>query len=78
VHSDYGSVFIKLDIPDDFPIEPWLYLSDRTDVADPPENQPGQFGNVGYRTTGWEHIDTEVHHLKFTTCMKTAETGHGP
>jgi hypothetical protein len=78
VHSDYGSVFIKLDIPDDFPIEPWLYLSDRTDVADPPENQQGQFGNVGYKTTGWEHIDTEVHHLKFTTCMKTAETGHDP
>jgi len=78
VHSNYGSVFVKLDIPDDFPIQPWLYLSDRTDVADPPENQQGQFGNVGYRTTGWENIDTEVHHLKFTTCMKTAEAGHGP
>ena len=78
VHSAYGSVFVALDIPDDFPIQPWLYLSDRNDVADPPEQQPGQFGNVGYRTTGWENIDTEVHHLKFTTCMTTAEAEHGP
>jgi len=78
VHSDWGSIFVQLDIPDDFPITPWLYLSDRTDVTDPPENQPGQFGNVGYRTTGWENIDTEVHHLKFTACMTTTEAEHGP
>ncbi|GMQ89054.1 MAG: hypothetical protein BMS9Abin09_0500 [Gammaproteobacteria bacterium] len=78
VHSAYGSVSLKLDIPDDFPVQPWLYLNDRADVADPPENQAGQFGNVGYRTTGWENIDTEVHHLKFTTCVIAAEAGHGP
>jgi len=78
VHSTYGSVSLKLDIPDDFPIQPWLYLNDQTDVADPPENQPGQFGNVGYRTTGWENVDTEVHHLKFTTCITTAGAEHGP
>jgi hypothetical protein len=78
VHSEYGSVFVQLDIPNDFPIKPWLYLNDRTDVADPPENQPGQFGNVGYRTTGWENIDTEVHHLKFTTCMIAAEAQNDP
>lgn len=73
VHSDYGSVLLMLDIPDDFTIQPWLYLDDRFTVPDRPENQPGQFGNVGYRTTGWENIDTEVHHLKFTTCLKTGE-----
>ncbi|HHH44001.1 MAG TPA: hypothetical protein ENK49_07680 [Gammaproteobacteria bacterium] len=78
VHSAWGSVYVQLDIPDDFPIKPWLFLSDRADVIDPPENQPGQFGNVGYRTTGWEHIDTEVHHLKFTTCMVPAEVQQTP
>jgi len=75
LHSDYGSVFIALDIPDGVPIQPWLFLNDRMDVADPPERQPGQFGNVGYRTTGWENIDTEVQHVKFTTCMTAAEHG---
>ncbi|VAW80025.1 hypothetical protein MNBD_GAMMA14-244 [hydrothermal vent metagenome] len=69
VYSAYGAVHLTLDIPEDFAIQPWLYLSDRMGVADRPENQPGQFGNVGYRTTGWENIDTEVHHLKFTTCV---------
>ena len=73
VHSRYGSIFVQLDIPEDFPIKPWLYLSDRSDTTDPPENQPGQFGNVGYRTTGWENIDTGVHHLKFVTCIIATE-----
>jgi len=77
VHSAYGSVLMQLDIPEDFPIKPWLYINDQVDVTDPPENQPGQFGNVGYRTTGWENIDTEVHHLKFTSCMTAAEAEHG-
>ncbi len=77
VHSSYGSAFLTLDIPEDFPIRPWLYINDQISVADPPETQPGQFGNFGYRTTGWENIDTEVHHLKFTTCMTTAEVEHG-
>lgn len=70
VFSEYGSVSLSLEIPDDFPIQPWLYLNDRLDVPDRPESQPGQFGNVGYRTTGWEKIDNEVHHLKFTSCLK--------
>jgi len=78
VHSDYGSVYLKLDIPEDFAIKPWLYLNDNVDVADRPENQPGQFGNVGYRTTGWENIDTEVHHLKFTSCVTPVEVKHEP
>lgn len=77
VHSEYGAVSVILDIPDDFPIHPWLYLNDQIDVADAPENQPGQFGNAGYRTTGWENIDTEVHHLKFTTCLTATEANHG-
>ena len=77
VYSAYGAVHLKLDIPEDFAIQPWLYLNDRIDIADAPENQPGQFGNVGYKTTGWENIDTEVHHLKFTTCLQASGTAHG-
>lgn len=77
VNSQYGSVFLNLDIPADFPIKPWLYLNDNANVADRPENQAGQFGNVGYRTTGWENIDTEVHHLKVTTCVTPSAAKHG-
>ena len=69
VDSAYGAISVHLDIPEDFPIEAWLYLRDAMLEADPPENRTGQFGNVGFRTTRWERIDTEVHHLKFTVCM---------
>ncbi len=77
IHSDYGSVSLDLLIPEDFAITPWLYLNDNAGIADRPETQPGQFGNVGYRTTGWENIDTEVHHLRLTTCVTPSVEDHG-
>ncbi|MEA3242752.1 MAG: hypothetical protein U9Q19_04840 [Pseudomonadota bacterium] len=76
VRSDLGTASVHLDIPDDFPITPWLYINDDISVSSPPEHHPGQFGNVGYRTTGWENIDTNVHHLKFTACMSSRASSH--
>ena len=70
--SAFGELYIHLDIPADFPIQPWLYLRDDIAQADSPENHAGQFGNVGFRTTGWERIDSQVHHLTFTICMSAA------
>ncbi len=78
VQSKLGTASLRLDIPADFPIKPWLYLNDDSSTPSPPEHQPGQFGNVGYRTTGWENIDTQVHHLKFTTCLSSGASGHAP
>jgi len=75
VSSAYGSLYIQLDIPQDFPIEPWLYLNDASNDAAPPGNRRGQFGSVGFRTTGWEKINTEVHHLKITACVETKRQG---
>jgi hypothetical protein len=69
ISSAFGELLVSLDIPDDFPIQPWLYLRDEINTADLPEHHPGQFGNVGFRTTEWERIDSDVHHLKFTICM---------
>ncbi len=67
--SQQGLFVVKLDIPDDFPIHSQLYLNDDLQTIDPPENYPGQFGNVGFKTTGWENIDSKLHHLKFTVCV---------
>jgi len=72
VSSSFGELSVRLDIPDDFPIRPWLYLRDDVEQPDSPENHAGQFGNVGFRTTEWEQIDTKVHHLTFTVCMSAA------
>ncbi len=67
--SKPGRFAVKLDIPDDFPIHSQLYLRDALHEIDLPENYPGQFGNVGFKTTGWENIDSKLHHLKFTVCV---------
>jgi hypothetical protein len=70
VTSSLGEILVSLEIPPGVPITPWLYLRDALNEADPPENRTGQFGNIGFRTTGWEQIDTQVQHVKFTVCLK--------
>ncbi|MEE9422806.1 MAG: hypothetical protein V3V50_06575 [Gammaproteobacteria bacterium] len=69
IENSLGTMQVRLDIPEDFPIEAFLYLNDAVQEPDPPENIVGQFGNVGFKTTGWENIDTEVKHLLFTVCL---------
>jgi len=67
--SEYGIFHVNLSIPDDFSIQSQLYLKDDLSEVDFPENIPGQFTNVGFKTTGWESIDSELHHLRFSVCM---------
>ncbi len=69
VDSRLGQVRASLDIPNDFPIQSHLYLLDDLSQPDRPEQDPGQFGNVGFKTTGWENIDTEVRHMEFRACL---------
>ncbi len=69
VDSQFGQFSVRLDIPDDFPLEAQLFLRDDLNAIDPPENYPGQYGNVGFKTTGWENIDNKLYHLKFTVCV---------
>jgi len=78
VHSNLGTASVRLDIPEDFPIRSWLYINDDVSAVSPDENQPGQFGNVGYRTTDWENIDTNTHHLKITSCLSDAGSARAP
>ena len=73
VSNPWGKLLVRLDIPDDFPIRTWLYLSDEITATDSPENHRGQFGNVGFRTTEWERVDSNIHHLKFTACVRAGE-----
>jgi hypothetical protein len=68
---------VRLQVPAGVPVIPWLYLQDARDRPDPPERHPGQFGNMGFRTTGWEHIDAGVHHLKLSVCLEAAGQASG-
>ncbi len=69
VASSDGLIVIGMDIEKDFPIQYRAYLMDDKVVPDPPENIPGQFGNLGFLTTNWEALDTSLHHMIFSVYM---------
>jgi len=61
--SAYGKILVRLDIQKGSPIQDKVYLMDDRNVPDPPENIPGQFGNVGFLLRGWENLDVSVQRL---------------
>ncbi len=69
LQSAYGLLAVQLELDKGTPIELKLYLRDERTMIDKPENIPGQFGNVGFITTGWEKVGTSVHHLIFSVLL---------
>ena len=69
LQSAYGLLAAQLEIDKGTPIESKLYLRDERTNTDKPENIPGQFGNIGFMTTGWEKVDTSLHHMIFNVLL---------
>ena len=69
VDNHYGKILATLEFDKASPVEARPYFMDDVNSPDPPENVPGQFGNMGFVSSGWERIDTSVHHLVFTVYM---------
>ena len=69
LQSAYGLLAVQLGLEKGTPLESKLYLRDERTIIDKPENIPGQFGNVGFMTTGWEKVDTSLHHLIFNVLL---------
>ncbi len=69
VSNHYGKILTTLEIEEGSPIDARPYFMDDVNSPDPPENVPGQFGNVGFISSGWDKLDTSVHHLVFTVYM---------
>jgi len=65
ISSSDGLILVGLNLEKDFPIRYRAYLMDDKNMPDPPENIPGQFGNLGFLTTNWEAVDTARHHMIF-------------
>ena len=63
IESSYGLALVSLEIEKNLPIAGRLYLQDDKMSVDEPENVPGQFGNIGFMTTGWEKVNASIHHL---------------
>ena len=80
VENAYGLLLVQLEMEKTLPVEARLYLQDERTRADAPENIPGQYGNVGFLTTGWEKVGTSVQHLLFNVLLlqkTTMEQGSG-
>ncbi len=72
--NTFGKILVALEVERGSPIRARPYLMDDAALADPPENIPGQFGNVGFLSTGWDRLDTAVHHLVVSVYMIRAIT----
>ncbi len=61
--SRYGKTLVKFDLAKDSLIHARAYVMDDRNLPDPPERIPGQFGNVGFYSTGWDKLGISVQHL---------------
>ncbi len=74
LESTYGLVLVQLEIDKNLPVKVSNYLQDDRSQVDKPEIIPGQFGNIGFRTTGWEKVDASIHHMLFNVLFMQNST----
>ncbi len=67
--NKYGTLLVTMDLPAGEPIRRHVYIMDDRTALDPPENVPGQFGNIGFRMTGWEKLARGTHHLTYRAML---------
>lgn len=65
INSDYGRIEMDMEMTDGSPILKTVFYMDDGAAQDPPENVPGQYGNVGFRTYNWEKLTTATSHMVF-------------
>ena len=58
-----------MDLPAEEPVRRQVYVMDDRTALDPPDNIPGQFGNIGFRMTGWEKLARGTHHLTYRAML---------
>lgn len=58
-----GAMFNLNVLPDYFPDRPLLYYKDDVHLPDPPENDPGQWGNIGYTIENFHWLKEGKHKL---------------
>lgn len=69
ISSSYGNILVSLDIDKRLPVKVRAFIMDDSERPDPPEQIPGQFGNLGFRTTGWEKVVPSVYRMAFVVYM---------
>lgn len=67
--NKYGTLLVTMDFPAEEPIRRQVYVMDDRAALDPPDNIHGQFGNIGFRMTGWEKLARGTHHLTYRAML---------
>jgi hypothetical protein len=72
----YGTVHGTLSLGPDFDIRPALFYDDDGRDLDPPENDPGHYGETGVTLTGWEALGRGQYRMRLdlTFAATPAET----
>lgn len=69
IDTVYGKMLVSMEHERGMPIDYQVYVMDDRNAADPPEEIPGQFGNVGFLTSGWEKLEPSLYHMVFSVYM---------
>lgn len=63
IDTVYGKILVALEHQRGMPIQYRVHVMDDRNIPDPPEEIPGQFGNVGFFTTGWEKLEPSLYQM---------------
>jgi len=62
----YGAMHGDLTLAPGLDLQPVLYYADDAADADPPEDQPGHYGETGVTLTGWEKLARGEYRMRLT------------
>ena len=66
IAGPYGSMHGELTFEPGLDLTATLYYADNRAEPDPPEDQPGHYGETGVNLTGWEQLGRGEYRLRFT------------
>jgi len=69
VSSPDGEILVSMNLGRNLPVHYRVYILDDASRMDPPDNIPGQFGNMGFISTGWENLGDSVYQMIFSVYM---------
>ena len=63
LNNQFATIMVGLVLDEKLPVTRQVYILDDRTHMDPPEDVPGQFGNVGYLSDNWEDVESGLQHM---------------
>jgi hypothetical protein len=78
IAGPYGEVHGSLTLGPGFDVHPALYYEDDVLKLDPPESDPGHYGETGVTVTGWEALGRGDYRMRLNLSFTPASSGRSP